>query len=538
MRKSKKNTILSVVLSASMTLSFLATSCENTLPVEEETGNVVTFDYNDGEYARPYSVLAKDGETVTAPVTPTRKGYDFDNWYTAVLDGTPVTFPYTPTGDITFYARWSAMKCDVIFDLGYDDEKIIEEVEYNKQVAMPEEVPVRDGYEFRYWKNANGEEVAFPYTVKNDMTFYAHWRSLAVEMYTVSFDLAYENAETMKPLQREEGERITERQAGKPTRAHHRFMGWSTTTSEEDIVDFPYYPTQNITLTAIWSRLEYSITFDVNNLDAAESTYKELTVLGGESVAYPETDPARAGYTFDGWFTTAVGGEKIEFPVTPTRGATYYAHWTKTPVTPERNIFDAEFTVIDPSENFPGYSGGARGTEIILPDDTNSAFSTKYPLNSKNPEHKNHYVTFLYKEGATLSFVINSDKEVNNVTLYLSLAYEIINTGSLTIAPNGEYGYAIIVNDTPLDYAPITITGTDVSGGGQFKGTFSEYKVSVTITLKKGQNVIQLMTNNATPSIGGTTTATAPMVDYIRLDGVGDATLTWSPVYDNIYKTK
>lgn len=53
--------------------------------------------------------------------------------------------------------------------------------------------------------------------------------------------------------------------------------------------------------------------------------------------------------------------------------------------------------------------------------------------------------------------------------------------------------------------------------------------------MKKGENIIQLVTDNDNAVIGGTTRANAPMVDYIRIDNYGSAVLSWSPVYDNLY---
>ena len=38
--------------------------------------------------------------------------------------------------------------------------------------------------------------------------------------------------------------------------------------------------------------------------------------------------PIRTGYTFDGWYTLANGGTKIESPYMPTNDVTLYAHWT------------------------------------------------------------------------------------------------------------------------------------------------------------------------------------------------------------------
>ena len=37
--------------------------------------------------------------------------------------------------------------------------------------------------------------------------------------------------------------------------------------------------------------------------------------------------PKREGYTFDGWYTSPAGGEKVTPQTIITENVTYYAHW-------------------------------------------------------------------------------------------------------------------------------------------------------------------------------------------------------------------
>ncbi len=48
--------------------------------------------------------------------TPTKSGYTFNGWYTASSGGTKVNNTYTPTGNITLYAHWSANSYTLSFD--------------------------------------------------------------------------------------------------------------------------------------------------------------------------------------------------------------------------------------------------------------------------------------------------------------------------------------------------------------------------------------------------------------------------------------
>jgi len=69
----------------------------------------VTYNANGGSVS-PSSASVNQGSSVTLP-TPTRTNYTFDGWYTATTGGSLVGAggnSYTPTANITIYARWSA----------------------------------------------------------------------------------------------------------------------------------------------------------------------------------------------------------------------------------------------------------------------------------------------------------------------------------------------------------------------------------------------------------------------------------------------
>ena len=68
------------------------------------------------------------------------------------------------------------------------------------------------------------------------------------------------------------------------------------------------------------------------------------------------------GYTFDGWFTTAEGGDAVTGETVVTGDVTYYAHWTKVvepdPVTPE-----PEPTPVVEEETYGGKVGNVEFTK-------------------------------------------------------------------------------------------------------------------------------------------------------------------------------
>lgn len=530
--KKRSKVVLALVLVLALLFAFPFSACD---PVEyEEEGITVKFDYNDG-ISRPYSLIVDENESVSAPADPLRTGYDFTKWYTEAEGGNEVTFPLTPNKDVTVYAHWKAMICSVTFDENYDGgNKTVKEIEFGQTVDKPAENPERTNFTFYRWEVSknSGAEAVFPYTVKGHVTFYARW--VVGDILHITLDLNYENAPASSTVNVPQGDSLTAAQLGTPKRSGYKFVGWATSPTSKEAIELPFTPTESCTLSAIWEKEQYTISFRNNYVGASSVNFKSVKVDGGTKVDKPDSDPTREGFTFEGWYTNERGGTPIVFPLEAVRTTNVYAHWKSVAV--KTNVFDAEFTEIDPTEIFPGYSGSATGAQIVAADDTGgTAHSEVFPLNSKKPTHVGHYVTYLYKEAATLKFVIYSDKAVTNAKLTASLGYEILTTGSLTIAPTGDNAYSFIVNGNALQYSPITITGKDISAGGMFKSTFAEYTVSMNVSLVEGMNVIELVTANSNAALAGTTSAVAPMVDYIKLDNLGGAELYWYPVYDNLY---
>ena len=72
----------------------------------------------------------------------------------------------------------------------------------------------------------------------------------------------------------------------------------------------------------------YTVTFDANG--GALNSAAQVKVKDGAPVAKPDNDPARSGYVFLGWYTTAhFGGSQYDFEAPVTSDVTLYARWIK-----------------------------------------------------------------------------------------------------------------------------------------------------------------------------------------------------------------
>ena len=498
-------------------------------PAYVENGTTVKLEYNDG-ISSPHRVIVEKGGSMAQPAVPVRTGYTFTGWSSTKDGKTAETLPYSPTGDTTLYAVWDAYKCKVTFDMNYTgSEAVVREVAYGGSVTAPEK-PERTNMSFYYWAASpdGGAPVEFPCTAKSDTTFYAIWA--AGDLTVVSFDLGYEGAEPYEDITVADGESITQKQVANPSRDNYKFKGWSETENGSTI-RFPYTPSASVTLHAVWERNTYTIAFRNEYTDTPKVVFASAKVDGGESINAPEKNPVRQGWIFDGWYTSNAGGTKVEFPYTPSGNAALYSHWVHEPV--QTNVFQAEYVSIDPNETYPGYSGEARGTAIISQVTTETGVVTDRdrPLNSRVTEHYGYYITYLYKPDATLEFVIECSEEVKGATLKANLSVEM--QAVWTFAPTGESAYRVEVNGKDLNYGTISFAGNPADSSTSYKAPFREYTLGK-IDLKKGTNVIRLITANTNTAFGGTMKAVAPMVDCIKIEDIGSATLTWQPCYDNL----
>lgn len=563
--------VMAFAAAAAMLFCGSFTACTPTGPTGPTDEWAVTLDFNDDASTPRTVYVDKEGGSVAEPADPVLTGYTFKDWNTQEDgSGDTITFPYTPTGDITLYAQWDVRQYTVTFDAGEglfpdgDETKSIQAA-YASTIPADQipENPVRDEkdpetdetiYTFREWRTAAGDSVDLAtWTVPaEDTTLTAAYRSIYTRIVTLDLQMG-DGYQFVAELERDgedslrdrdvvtaAGERVTN------TGAYpgYRLIGWSTDPDaqpgEESVIEtgdlFPInYEdlTGDVTYYAIWEMQEYTATFIYNYAAKMNDVYETtsgLTVM--DTVTPPETDPERPGYTFAGWYTQSYGGSLVDFSnLHLTAHGTYYAHWTSIPV--ETDTFHAEYIDLTQQTNMPGYSGANSYTAVIVTDSKGSgaAVDNDYRLDGVSMSAGiGRFVSYQYRYGATLEFRINSDSAVSGATLYANLAMEIF--GGITIGPDGANKVAFYVNGTAVNYSPINFGGTPGSVEQNWVSPFQEYQLG-NVDLVEGENIVRIVVENNTP-LGGTMAATSFITDYIRIDTHGGATLSWSPIYDNV----
>ena len=215
------------------------------------------------------SITQDYGSSVIAPADPTKTGYTFTGWSSAI----PQTMP---ASDTTVTANWRINQYTITFDTAGGSSIASVTQDYDAPVTAPSQ-PVRTGYTFTGW------DLSIPSSMPaSDMTITARWR---INQYTITFYSA--GGTSVSPITQDYGAAVSS--PADPTRAGHTFIGWSTPVPST-------MPASDITLTANWRINQYVITFD----SAGGSAISAITQDYDTPVTAP-SHPLRTGYTFTGW---------------------------------------------------------------------------------------------------------------------------------------------------------------------------------------------------------------------------------------------
>ena len=285
--------------------------------------------------------------TITLPKnTYSCAGSVFNGWVVVVNESSNSyqpgeKFTVAPGTEITISPRWKVTST-ITFDSNGATGGTVPDAITGKVSGDTIDLPgntgnlVRTGYTFVGWSETqDGNAIEGQYTVEGNVTLYAVWTA---NTYTVTLDYNYENAPADVTITVTFGSTFgagTNWPTTDPVRDGFTFKGWWTandgTGTQYTGATQVTTEAANLTLYAHWSATAVSVTFDYN--DGTDSTEHDQIVpveVNGTITAEDVDDPTRTGYRFEGWFTAADGGTKVEFPITNvTEPATYYAHWTQ-----------------------------------------------------------------------------------------------------------------------------------------------------------------------------------------------------------------
>ncbi len=150
----------------------------------------------------------------------------------------------------------------------------------------------KNGYTFKGWYN-NAECIGNPITViNNDTTVYAKWVANKISInYVLNDGTLPENP----PM--EFDPEVGLENLPKPTKLGYKFIGWYI--GEELIDKIPAGTEQEVSLTAQWEVVKYSIAYNLNGGSNSNDNPLEYSIESGTIVL---SNPTRDDYIFVGWF--------------------------------------------------------------------------------------------------------------------------------------------------------------------------------------------------------------------------------------------
>ena len=288
-----------------------------------------------------------DNNYLPSSLIPTRTGYTFMGWYTgdyseqvytadgiyptAGIPGGETTYwkggLWKGAGDKDFVAKWQANTYTVNFNAnGGSVSTTSKTVTYDSTYgALP--TPTRTGYTFAGWYTAASSGTKVTESTKlqtaNNHTLYAHWTP---NTYTVSFNA---NGGSVSTASQTVTYDSTYGALPTPTRTGYTFVGWYTDSVNGNKVESSTTVTitDTQTLYAHWTPNTYTVNFNANGGEVATTS---TSVIFDKTYGTLPT-PTRTGYTFMGWYTDSVNGNKVESStaVAITNTQTLYAHWEK-----------------------------------------------------------------------------------------------------------------------------------------------------------------------------------------------------------------
>ena len=223
------------------------------------------------------------------------------------------------------------------------------------QPVTKSDVFYRDTTLYAQWVDAEDPPIVFKYP---NITFMNEDGNKA--MITLEVDTDYKLATFPEP----------------PYKEGHTFTGW--VTRDPDGTEHPLTSDTLITGSLVaypkYAQKGYTITFEPGEETELDPTKVTTTSEGRIPDGSMPDDPVWEGHTFNGWYTSATGGTKINRRTVFTQDTTVYAHWDgsdgETPSGEYTITFDADGGSVTPTS-----ATTVNGKLQILPTPTKSGYT-------------------------------------------------------------------------------------------------------------------------------------------------------------------
>jgi uncharacterized repeat protein (TIGR02543 family) len=479
------------------------------------------------------------GVTLSSGSTLSRTGYIFSGWSTNPNGTTLVTSPYSPSSDVTLYAKWSALTINISYNKGTINATTPTLTNfpsnttstYGSQFTISSNVDTQTvlsggTYAFAGWSDASTVfSGGSKYSVGiSNITLTAQWIQVFTLHYNINGGVGTVDADQLYAV----GSTFT--LPTNPTRTGYNFDGWqdqsgatitSCTTDPTDLANPCKVSTTRYILSAQWSPKTITVTYIAGTGSGTLPT--SSTGAYGTTTTLPDstglTAPAQS--VFDGW---DIGGVKYGAGavVSLINDVTATAQW-------KNNFFSIYFDLNGGTSATPSALTGANGTSVNLPSNPTRAgyvFSgwntgTILPANTTTTTIESKSTTYL----ATWSLASPGVPTISSVSASDGAA-------TITVTPdvNGGAPSSYTVTASPATPSPATCTvfapATSCSIAPLTNGT--SYTFSATANNAAGTSSSSAPSSSVTPA-GKPSVPTG----VVATPGNTSASLSWTAPASN-----
>ena len=273
----------------------------------------VKYNLNGGTSSNGDSFTYATSSDYSTLLAPQKEGYRFVEWK---LSG------YS-------YSKDNSLKLvlDAVWSDGYfityqlDGGTVNSPSEYHKDgAAVTIAMPTKKGYTFVGWTGTDLSQptmnVTIPTGSYGDKEYIANWQANEYtftlnanggEVNKTTISANYDSSYTLPT----------------PTRDYYTFAGWYDGTKKYE--NGTWDKASNVTLTAKWTPVSYTITYNLSGGTNSSQNAKNFTV---ESSKISLKDPTRTGYKFLGWYKESSYSTKVtEIATGSHENVSLYAKW-------------------------------------------------------------------------------------------------------------------------------------------------------------------------------------------------------------------
>ena len=363
----------SLTLNASIEISFNWNILDLS-KIKEKSTYTYTFYDEDGTTELKVPTTVYEGTQIVPPNDPAKEAtsentYEFDGWYTEKTGGTKVETFSTITGNVSYYARYSATPVSnewkVITveefancynnsdnsnytynhcfstingnDSGRGDHyKVEDNVLYMGSLTGIYNNEIGEKKEFIDWREFPSPYNYFFLITSDSISYFKNYKELNEGIYTYN-DLAYE----IQYLRKGNDEYAIKLFAGTNGTVTYYFNKYFYIIADDNTTNGHTY---------VWDTIDLSKTINVYTYtfydDDGTTVLKTKTTYEEGTQIVPPNNPTKEAtseytYEFDGWYTEKTGGTRVETFSTISSTVSYYARYTATPI--ENNTYTKKY---------------------------------------------------------------------------------------------------------------------------------------------------------------------------------------------------